>query len=452
MRELREKLEGMEDTVKRKEDSMKSLLDTERSRLSAANQERRELSDLRSVLEKKLSDAQSLNKSMKQELDRVREDHMQETRQLREQLSTTQSQNSRAGSFAGQGNSDLGRENDDLRESLRQQQQVTEDVRREAEEFLREMRMLSQQSSSAYEKQADLERTIERLEGEVREWRSRYARAKTQLRNMRASSLGLAAEEDAASYVRDRGFLDEDGLVKDVHVTKYQMAIDELLQTARKERPDRVIDAMKSVVVGVRRITRDVDSATMEDAELAQERARLKAKVSVNANSLITASKNFVGGAGISPVCLLDAAASHLTAAVVNLLREVKIRTTPTGELEDGDETGSATPIDSTGLFSPGNMTQASGHERFASIGRSNGFGGVRASAESSAYSAASSRRESAATYASGVPNGVKNRVAYLESDDGPSAGSSGYGIQHGMNPANDFRSQGMWGSREGGI
>ncbi|RDA95516.1 hypothetical protein CP533_5418 [Ophiocordyceps camponoti-saundersi (nom. inval.)] len=397
VRELQEKLEGMEDMMRRKEDEMSSVLDGERSRATAENLEKKELSGLRLKLENKLAEAQNLNKSMKEELERVRQDHDEETRLLREELQ----QSSRGGGRRGNVSADVQRENDELRESLRQQRQVTDEVRREAQEFLREMRSLSQQSEATYEKQASMEKTIEQLEREVRNWRNRYERTKTQLRNMRASSLGLPREHDAAKYVRDKGFLSGGGLVKDVHVVKFQTAIDELLQTARQETPEKATDAMKLVVVSVRRITRDVDGSVPNDEELAQQQARLKAKVSSTANSLITASKNFAAGAGISPVSLLDAAASHLTAAIVELLRVVKIRVTPAGELED-DEDGTLTPVDSTAFFSPRSLTQAPTQENLPPPPPFQGIGNMRASAESSAYSPVSSPRASVEPYQDG--------------------------------------------------
>ncbi|KAJ6443004.1 SpaA [Purpureocillium lavendulum] len=432
--ELREKLSTMEDTIKKKEDEMNGILDGERSRATAVNMEKKEWGDVRLNLENKLAEAQSLNKSIKEELERVREDHDQEVRHLRNELADVQQ-----GSRGGLSDPELQRENDELRESLRQQQQVTEEVRQEAQGFMTEMRALSQQSSSTYEKQAQMEQTIEQLEYEVREWRNRYARAKTQVRSMRASSLGLAMEPGVANYIRDRGFIEENGLVKDVHVTKFQIAIDELLQTARKETPDKVTDAMKLVVVSVRRITKDLDDAAPRDDEQVQQQVKLKAKVSSTANGLITASKNFAAGAGLSPVSLIDAAASHLSSAIVDLLRTAKIRATPAGELEDDDDR-SLTPVDSTAFFSPRSTTQASGQDSLPPPPPFQGLGGVRASAESSAYSPISSPRESVDPYPGPGANGMSNGNGYMAYDKSHSASSGGYGLQQRDSRAEDLK------------
>lgn len=242
----------------------------------------------------------------------------------------------------------------DLERELGEQQQVTEEVRREASQFLQEMRALSSRSDHALEKEERLSNQVSALEAELKEWKSRYARTKTQIRTLRASSMGLAMQSpDAANYTRDAAFATPDGLVKDVHVTKFQLSIDELLQVARKSEPHAVLECMKNVVVCIRNITSDIDAASgLSPAQsmngsvngdgaassLEKQQVKLKSRVSATANNLITASKNHASAAGLSPVSLLDAAASHLTTAIVELVKLVKIRPTPTDELEDEEE------------------------------------------------------------------------------------------------------------------
>ncbi|OLN80998.1 Protein SPA2 [Colletotrichum chlorophyti] len=441
VRELREKLDAMEDAMKKKDDEMNSILDGERSRSTAANMEKKEFADLRINLENKLAEALDENESLKQELDRVKDEHANETRQLREQVDELRQANANAATVSSDNTDrELQLENQQLRMSLQEQQQVTEEARREAREFLREMKMLSQQSGSSWQKQEELEKTIEQLESELRDWQNRYARTKTQLRSMRASSLGLNVEQDAAKYVRDKGFTREDGAVKDVHVTKFQLAIDELLQRARAENPDKVIDAMKQVVVSVRRITKDIDESAAGNEDLIQQRSKLKGKISSTANNLITTSKNFAASAGISPVSLLDASASHLVAAIVDILRAVKIRATPAGELEDDDD-GTVTPVDSTGFFSPRTASRQESitQETLSGPPPFQGLGGNRASIESSAYSPMNSPRQSADAYnrqpMAREPNGL-NGIGYMNKPGAP----NGYGMQHQDNQAEDLK------------
>ena len=375
----------MEDNLKQKDDELNTVLDGERNRATAANMEKKEWSDLRLDLESKLADAQSLNESLQSELDRVRTSQANSERELRVQLEELRLSNSRS---VGQAGPELERENEELRAELREQQQVTDEVRREAQEFLREMRMLSERSGSSFDREEHLTNTINKLEQEVRDWRNRYARTKTQLRGLRATSMGLTIQPEAGKYIKDSGFTQDNGLVKDVHVTKFQISIDELLRMARSDDTARVIEFMKSVIVNVRRITQDIDESPPSNGELAQQQTKLKSRVSATANNLITASKNFAAANGLSPVSLLDAAASHLTMAVVELVRTVKIRPTPPAELEDDDD-GKLDPVDTTGFFPVRDLRQDGNPPPF--LGLQNG----RTSADSSMYSPISSPRES---------------------------------------------------------
>lgn len=408
--------------MKKKDDELES----ERSKASNADAAQKEWDSLRQDLESRLNDAQNLNESLKDELSKARDDQEEESSQLRDQLAILQQQQQQQQSNSGQADAELEEENRNLRESLMEQRETTEQVRREGQQMLREMKFLSDQSTATYEKQLELERTVEQLENDVREWKNLYARTKTQLRDMRASSTGLQIEQGPGNLIHERGFVDDNGVVKDLHVTKFQIAIDELVQRARQEDPDRVIDAMKSVVVSVRRITRDVDESTSSDDLFAQQKPKLKAKVSSAANHLITASKNFVVGAGLSPVSLLDAAASHLTSSVVELLRSAKIRPTPAEQLDDDD--GSATPVESAGFLSPQIPAQAVN-------GQGNdlpppppfqGLGGFRASADSSAYSPINSPRESV------EPSSMRGTsgMGYMGGNKGYPPTANGYGMQ----------------------
>jgi hypothetical protein len=441
VQELLGRLDGMATEMRKKDAEITALRDGERSRTSASNLEKKEWEDLRTSLEGRLADAENLNisirdemKRMRDELERMTDEHAAESRTLRDEIEEAR-QSSR-----GANDSETIRENEELRMALQEQQHVTEEARREARQFLEEMRALSQQHMPSWERQSELERTVEQLEQEVRDWRNRYARTKTQLRNLRASSIGLTIEKDAGKYIRERGFTEATGLVKDVHVTKFQISIDELLQRARTDEPERVIDCMKSVIVNVRRITKDIDDSQPDDEDVVRQQQKLKARVSATANNLITASKNFASAAGLSPVSLLDAAASHLVAALVELLRTVKIRATPAAELDDDDD-GSITPVESTGFLS--NRTTTTQPDAYPKSAESPlapppSFQGLRAgmrdSANSSAYSPYNSPRASVHSGGSSArPNGQVNGnggVAYNGVNKGHPPATNGYGAQ----------------------
>lgn len=317
--------------------------------LQASNAERQEWDELKSDLESKISKAVDLNSSLQQELVKVRSEQDNMERDLRNQLDEASRQGDGGNGGGGGGDPDLRARFADLeikhqtlQIELQDQQQVTEEVRREASTFLMEMRTLSEQSHSNWEREEQLSNEVHRLEEEVKQWKGRYAKAKTQLRHLRASSVGISdARPDVSSMVaKDHELLQEHGLIKDVHVTKFQISIDELLRIARYDGHRLVMSQVQTVVIAIRYILQDVQTATAEpgDGPAAQLRTKATRKVSATANNLITASKNFANSSGLSPVSLLDAAASHLSTAVIEIVHLVKIRASPQDELEDVHE------------------------------------------------------------------------------------------------------------------
>lgn len=322
--ELQERISKLESNLESKDEEVRQL-----------QRQSEEWVVTKQDIEKKLQEAETLNQSLKDEIEKLRaetphysgENVLWKTKFLK-----------------------LDHDHGVLQEQLTQQRQLTDEVSQQGQTYLNEMRAMAESGGGDFEKEEKLQAEVQKLESEVKSWKSRYINAKAQLRSVRASSLGLSVNRADANQ-HAMALQDREGLVKDVHVTKFQISIDELLQIARSDNPSAVLDHMKTVVLAVRGITSDIDSAsTGKDDELSKRRSKLKSKVSATANNLITASKNFASASGLSPVSLVDAAASHLTAAVVDLLHTVKIRPTPAGELEDDDEP-SLEPLQSNGYF-----------------------------------------------------------------------------------------------------
>lgn len=274
-----------------------------------------------------------MNSSLQMELDKVRAEHEAVEKDLQEQISGPARGFGDAGlqaQFA-----DLEIKHEKLQNELREQQHVTEEVRREAASFLMEMRELSEQSHSRLEHEERLSDEVHRLEEEIQTWKGRYTKAKTQMRHLRASTVGISElRSDVNAVAKDNEFLQDDGLIADVHVTKFQISIDELLGIARSEDHQQVMQQIKAVVIAVRHVLQDVQFGQRTESA---DCAKATRKVSATANNLITASKNFASSSGLSPISLLDAAASHMSTAVIELIRIVRIRPTPADELDDDD-------------------------------------------------------------------------------------------------------------------
>ncbi|KAK5107311.1 hypothetical protein LTR62_001404 [Meristemomyces frigidus] len=243
-----------------------------------------------------------------------------------------------------------------LQDELTDQEKLTGQVREEATRYLREMRDLSRQTDHAIEQEERLASRVSQLERKNEEWRQRYAKVKAQ--SLRASTMGLGLQTafDSGSLIRKEGLVSENGLVRDVDVTRFQLAIDELLKVARRPEVEPMLESVKHIAISVHAIESAVGTdgyPTPSPSPLGpgspgnptrvsgqESVGKLQARVKGTANSLITATKQHATSHGLSPVALLDAAASNLTASVVELIKAVGIRPSAKDELmsEIGDE------------------------------------------------------------------------------------------------------------------
>jgi hypothetical protein len=401
-------------------------------RNDSSNNER----ELREQLDDLRRNEREMERDFKAQLNEARREGQEVERDLRAQLdAAARSESSRSLSRSDSTNGDWRNRYQALERELAEQRQTTEEVRREAAQSLLEMQALSQQSAETLEKEERLLDSVSALEREVRDWKSRYAKVKSQNRSLRASSLGLPGiNGDAAQYTRDSAFVSQEGLVKDFHLTNYQVAIDELLQLARRSDSEAMIGGMKQVVVCVRQISADIEvavstpvgSADESKSDSTKEPARLRAKLSQTANNLITASKAHAAAAGLAPVSLLDAAASHLTVAVVDVVRALKIRPTPPEELEREEyEERVAKPAP----LNTRNKTPTLINEPTLSSGKANGLNGHARNRSSRSSNLSSGGYSAYSRYSRYSNNMSPARDAVASSD----ANGKGLGISSAM-------------------
>ena len=242
-----------------------------------------------------------------------------------------------------------------LEQSYNTQQQLTDRVRAEAAQALQEMRLLASRSNDATDREETLHQQIVDLQAAVGESKARYAKTKAQLRNLRAISTGIlyATQPGAGYFAKDATVRDPAGLVTDVAVTNYQIAVDELLKLSREQQPRAVLDYMRTIVAGVRSVTSEIDTSLAKgvSAGLVEDLQRrritkLKSRVSAATNNLITAARNYAAGDGLSPISLVDVSVSNLTASIVELIKQVKVRSadsfdaTAPGQEDSGVEEG----------------------------------------------------------------------------------------------------------------
>lgn len=172
--------------------------------------------------------------------------------------------------------------------------------------------------------------TIRDLNTQLKEFKRKYEQAKTELRSMKATSQ-LYAQAPKLDRSEDELPISPDGGILDVHITAFMSAVDSLLTVGRSNAPTRVLAPMKSVVNAVAAIIDDVRAyeqkppSEFSDSDLGALRP-LCERAEATLSNLVAATKTHATSSGLSPVSLLDAAASHVSAVITEMSRTVLIR------------------------------------------------------------------------------------------------------------------------------
>ncbi|KAI8581600.1 hypothetical protein K450DRAFT_232101 [Umbelopsis ramanniana AG] len=213
-----------------------------------------------------------------------------------------------------------------MEEDYQHQQEVVNDVRREVTNLLEELKDLSRKNDEmTIEKEQALDK-LSAVEKESKEWQRKFEKAKTELRNLKATSSFVRQPPKLEVLGDDLLRPTEDGAISQDNVINYQVAVDDLLRSGRSEKPSSVLIAMKAVVVSCKAITEDVETYENDetkdiDADKKDRLYAMKSQFSKGLSNLMAAAKTHANGMGISPVSLLDAAATHLTSTVVELIK-----------------------------------------------------------------------------------------------------------------------------------
>lgn len=213
---------------------------------------------------------------------------------------------------------------------------ATDDLRAEVQNLVDELRELSHRNDELMAEKATDLRTIHDLTDQLKETKRKYERAKTELRNFKSTSGTFNVQtprmEDSMPYSDNGGILD-------VHVTSFQAAIDNLLSVARSNEYSHVISPMRHVVYSASSIADDLrafeqrspaERQGTDDESVKLGRERIEATLS----NLVAAVKNHATSHGLSPVSLLDAAASHASSAIIASINMVSLRKSTAAERE----------------------------------------------------------------------------------------------------------------------
>lgn len=147
------------------------------------------------------------------------------------------------------------------------------------------------------------------------------------------------------------------GGLLDIHVTAFLSSIDLLLTAGRSSNPARVYSPTKAVVNAVHAIIEDVRSVEARprkerlDYELEDLQA-LRERADTTLSNLVVAARTHATSFGMSPVSLLDAAASHVSSAVTDIGKTIQVRKATKAEQDAFN-----TPASPTGVVGSSNVS-----------------------------------------------------------------------------------------------
>lgn len=223
-------------------------------------------------------------------------------------------------------------------------------------------------------KDSDLN-VIRELDSQLKEYKRKYEQAKTELRSVKATSQ-LYTQAPKIDRSAEELPVTGDGGILDIHITAFLSSIDGLLTAGRSNAPTRVLSPMKAVVNAASAI---IDDTRVFERRTPRERAdvdpeALKAlteRLEATLSNMVAAVKTHASSSGMSPVSLLDAAASHVSATVTELARTVLIRRATRQEQE---QFATAAPP-ARNAFSPSlrSVEERSMHSRAGSTTSSSG-------------------------------------------------------------------------------
>lgn len=286
---------------------------------------------------------------------------------------------------------------DAMQQQTQEQELMVQGLRSEVASLLEELRRLSARNDAMMaDKESDVA-IIRDLHQQMSTFKRRYEGAKAELRVAQSTS-----QLWSQPTVEDWKYVAERGAIADTNVHSFQMAIDELLTTVRSSTPSNVLVAMKTVVLSTTLISDDIAKYEAQpENELAhltpQQREdvnSLKFSLSEAMSNLMTACRNHASSQGLAPVSLVDAAATHVAMAVVELTKLLKLRRVPKPAEDD------------TSLDSASEVPPPSGLKPLHIIGNLSGSGFLPRGSQSRAASSSSPVVRSLAYSHSNVDSG----------------------------------------------
>ena len=205
-----------------------------------------------------------------------------------------------------------------------------EELKSQVIKLIEEVKNLGEREEARFLAEDRTRDYIHSLESQLRDMRDKLGIVKSEVDRFKRSSGLQPPLPDNSINNQATINVNEYGGIRFENLTGLQNAIDDLIVTGRSSSPSFVLNVMKPIVGYVTAIQTDVETwLNSNNDQNREENGRLnvlKERMIATLDNLMTATRNHAMGGGLSPISLLDAAASHVAVSAIEIAKLIGLK------------------------------------------------------------------------------------------------------------------------------
>lgn len=205
-----------------------------------------------------------------------------------------------------------------------------EELKSQVIKLIEEVKNLGEREEARFLAEERTRDYIHSLESQLRDMRDKLGIVKSEVDRFKRSSGLQPPLPDNSINNQATINVNEYGGIRFENLTGLQNAIDDLIVTGRSSSPSFVLNVMKPIVGYVTAIQTDVENwLNSNNDQNREENGRLnvlKERMIATLDNLMTATRNHAMGGGLSPISLLDAAASHVAVSAIEIAKLIGLK------------------------------------------------------------------------------------------------------------------------------
>ena len=205
-----------------------------------------------------------------------------------------------------------------------------EELKSQVIKLIEEVKNLGEREEARFLAEERTRDYIHSLESQLRDMRDKLGIVKSEVDRFKRSSGLQPPLPDNSINNQANISVNEYGGVRFENLTGLQNAIDDLIVAGRSSSPSFVLNVMKPIVGYVTAIQTDIETwLNSNNDQSREENGRLnvlKERMIATLDNLMTATRNHAMGGGLSPISLLDAAASHVAVSAIEIAKLIGLK------------------------------------------------------------------------------------------------------------------------------